>query len=80
MGTEFYYKKGAGNFGMEEHIRLRDVLKGIKGKFLLSYEDHPDIRKLYKGYKVEVVKTVKRSLNNRQADAKSANEILICNH
>lgn len=34
-------------FPAEDHIRLRDLLKGIQGKFLLSYNDDPAIREIY---------------------------------
>lgn len=79
FGTEFYYKKGGSRFGMEEHQRLADMLRGIKGRFILSYEDHKEIRKLYRGFKVETLREVKRSLNNRTDDPKAAMEILIKN-
>ena len=35
-----------------DHERLRDVLKDIKGRFLLSYDDSPKVRELYKGYEM----------------------------
>ena len=79
MGTEFYYKKGGASFGLAEHEQLRDVLKALKGKFILSYEDHPGIRKLYKGFKIESLGTLKRSLNNLPTGGKEATEILIRN-
>ena len=34
----------------ENHIELSNILKNIKGKFLLSYQDIPLIRDLYDGY------------------------------
>ena len=37
-------------FGWEDHVRLRDTLKSIQGKFLLSYNDCPEIRGRYEGY------------------------------
>ena len=33
------------------HEKLRDLLKKHKGKFILSYNDCPTIRKYYKGFK-----------------------------
>ena len=47
--TEFYYEE---EFKKEEHEKLRDVLKNIKGKFILSYNDCEEIRDLYKDYKI----------------------------
>ena len=34
----------------ENHIELSEILKNIKGKFLLSYQDRPLMRELYDGY------------------------------
>ena len=39
-------------FDWNDHIRLRDTLADIKGKFLLSYNDCAEIRKLYDGFSV----------------------------
>lgn len=38
------------DFGWDDHVRLRDTLSGIKGKFLLSYNDCPAVRELYEGF------------------------------
>lgn len=44
-GTESYYS--AVNFTEKDHRRLANVLFGLEGKFLLSYNDCPQIRELY---------------------------------
>jgi DNA adenine methylase len=36
-------------FEWPDHERLAKTLRGLKGKFLLTINDHPDIRRLYKG-------------------------------
>lgn len=51
-----YYKKehlydGCENFNHEE---LRDEIKKLKGKVVLSYEDKPYIRKLYKDLNIHL--------------------------
>lgn len=43
-------------FRREDHVRLRDALGGIQGKWLLSYNDCAYIRELYEGYRIETVK------------------------
>lgn len=45
--TEKYYPD---RFMPEDHIRLRDALANVKGKFILSYNDCEYIRELYKDY------------------------------
>ena len=50
--TEKYYDV---QFGEADHIRLRDTLAAIKGKFILSYNDDSFIRELYSDFKTEAV-------------------------
>ncbi len=46
--TEGYYQNiGEDGFAEKDHIRLRDTLLSIAGKFLLSYNDDAFIRTLY---------------------------------
>lgn len=46
--TEDYYQNiGEGGFTEKDHIRLRDTLLSMQGKFLLSYNDDAFIRELY---------------------------------
>ena len=45
--TEKMYKA---KFTREDHVRLRDKLATLQGKWLLSYNDCPEIRELYKDY------------------------------
>ena len=49
-GTEDYYLDVG--FTVADHLRLRDALMGIQGRFLLSYNDCPEIRELYDGYQI----------------------------
>ena len=43
--TEGYYE--GGGFGRNDHARLAEALVTMQGKFLLSYNDCPEIRDLY---------------------------------
>lgn len=45
--TEKYYPD---RFMPEDHVRLKEALDAIKGKFVLSYNDCEYIRELYAGY------------------------------
>ena len=45
--TEKMYKAA---FTRDDHVRLRDKLAGLQGKWLLSYNDCPEIRELYKDF------------------------------
>jgi len=47
--AEKYYPD---RFNPDDHERLRDALDRMKGKLILSYNDCPTIRELYKGYNI----------------------------
>ncbi|MDR3602094.1 MAG: DNA adenine methylase [Desulfosporosinus sp.] len=51
-----YGSQGSKPFTKEDHVRLRDCLSGIQGKFLLSINDHPETKRLYAGFNIEEVK------------------------
>lgn len=55
-GCENYY--GDGIFRREDFGKLRDLLRVLRGKFILSINDTPEIRSLFKGFKVAKEKTL----------------------
>ena len=62
------------------YAQLRDVLKSIRGRFILSYDDHPAVRALYKGFKVRETEPIHYSMNNRVGvKARYETELLITN-
>jgi DNA adenine methylase len=64
--TEGYYQNiGEEGFSREDHVRLRDTLLSIEGKFILSYNDCEFVRELYNAPGI-YVKTVSRIDNIRQ--------------
>lgn len=50
--TEHYYDA---TFSTEDHKRLKQCLNGIKGRFILSYNDNEFIRELYRDFKIIAV-------------------------
>jgi len=48
-----YYEYG---FEQDDHERLAECLRKAKGKWMLSYNDCPEVRKLYKGFSIEELK------------------------
>ena len=65
-----------------DHERLKDTLKNIEGRLLLSYDDSPKVRELYKGFEMIEVER-QNGINNRQgADRqnKTYKELLIANY
>lgn len=74
-GTEKYYDAA---FSEEDHIRLKTVLQGIKGKFILSYNDDEFIRNLYKNFHIEGIS--RNSNLTCKGEAKSYDELIIRNY
>ena len=65
-----------------DHERLREVLGAVKGRFLLSYDDSPKIRELYKGFDMIAVERL-NGINNREGVEnrnKMFKELLIANY
>jgi len=65
-----------------DHERLRNTLKNIKGRFLLSYDDSPYIRELYKDFEIIEV-TRLNGINNRGGNNRANKyykELLIANY
>lgn len=50
--SEQYYNKKYCHFTMDDHKRLNSLLKGIKGRFILSYNDCKIIREMYKDFNI----------------------------
>ncbi len=74
MDSEGYYS----GFSTDDHERLKTVLTGIKGHFILTYNDHPYIHDLYRDYKIEEVSR-NNSLKTRYGSSKYR-ELIISNY
>lgn len=80
--TESYYKNvGEDGFTEKDHIRLRDALMRIEGKFLLSYNDCEFIRNLYdaSGIQMEAFTRI-NNIKQRYDNGAQFPEILIANY
>ena len=66
-------------FTKENHIQLRDILRKISGKFLLTINDHEEIRVLYKGFNIKEVQ-VNYSVSRQKEARKDYGELIITNY
>jgi len=66
-------------FGKQSHQRLAEILKSLKGKWLLSYNNHPAIRELYRDYQIVATPEILYSLNGF-GKTKRVSEIVISNY
>lgn len=76
VGTESYYKTPKG-FSMNDHQNLAAILRNIKGKFILSYNDCEIVREFYAGFRFEEAQ-INYSLNGAARDKVSA-EVIVMN-
>ena len=53
--SEGYYNKKYVSFNKDDHLRLNSVLKGIKGRFILSYNACDFVCEMYKDYNIKYV-------------------------
>jgi DNA adenine methylase len=74
--TEGHYEV---EFHKEDHVRLRDTLAQIEGKFLVSYNDCEYIRELYEDFHIESV-TRLNNLAQRYDGGCEYPEVLISNY
>ena len=76
----YFETAGYGNeFGEQEHLLLRDTLSQIKGKFMVTINDHPKVREWYKDFNIEEVQ-VPYSIAKEQKARKEYGELIITNY
>ena len=80
--TEGYYSNiGEDGFTEADHIRLRDTLMGIEGKFLLSYNDDAFVRGLYDQPGIFLMETTRlNNIKQRYDNGCQFPELLIANY
>ncbi len=74
--SEYVYDCG---FAWDDHLRLHRVLTAAQGKFLLSYNDCPEIRALYAGHQFFDFKRA-HSMAQRFEAGKEFPELLVANY
>ena len=77
FSTEGYYENVG--FTTADHERLRDSLKNISGKFLVSYNDCSEIRELYSGYEMYSYERL-NNIRQRFDGGSMFSELLIANY
>ena len=74
--SEYVYECG---FTWEDHVRLHDALASASGKWLVSYNDCPEIRELYHGYEIFDFSRIHNMVQKYEA-GKEFPELLIGNY
>ncbi|MFZ5616462.1 MAG: DNA adenine methylase [Pseudomonadota bacterium] len=73
FGREKQYE--AGLFERKDFAALADLLRALKGRFILSLNDTPEVRKLFKGFHIASVPVT----YNTNSATKRTHELLIAN-
>jgi hypothetical protein len=73
-------------FGLEEYevsmivekasLVIADALRRLKGKAILSINDHPDMRRVFDGFRTKTV-GISYSVNNRSGGGAEARELIV---
>lgn len=63
-----------------DYVKMAERLKRIKGKFLLSLNDSPEIRKVFKDFNVRGISVRGGSTDNSDLGAGTRKEVLISNY
>ena len=76
----YWETTGYGNeFGKKEHLLLREKLINLKGKFLLTINDHPQVREWYKNFNIKEVE-VNYSVSKEAKARGKYKELIITNY
>ena len=60
--------------------QIARAVRGLKGKFLLSYNDHPDVRRAFRSYRIEEVSQIYEVSKASTGTTKQVTELLIRNY
>lgn len=74
-GTEDYYGKAL--FSRDDYTRMAAALASVKGKFILSLNDVPEIRETFAAFSIRGAETM---YSCNQKAAQKASEVLIMNY
>jgi len=69
------------NFEQGDFGWLAEILGGLKGKFLMSLNDHKEVRRIFNGFRIQAVPTKYSSMNARHKGRNTQRrELLIRNY
>ena len=79
VASEGYYNKKYVNFNIDDHKRLNSILKGVKGRFILSYNACDFVCNAYKDFNIKYV-TRNNLLPANPASRVEYKEVIITNY
>lgn len=80
MDPPYWETAGYGvDFPFENYIRMADFMRTCKGKVMVSINDHPDIRQVFKGFHFERLDIRYTTANQRNGQSDLVGELVITN-
>ncbi len=76
FNAEKYYD----GFSADDHKRLHNSIAHLKGQFVLSYNDHPEIRLLYRDFHIHEAERPNQLAHKNGAGTGSYKELIITGH
>lgn len=70
---------GVGLFAREDFEHLAEILAGVEGRFLLSLNDRPEVRRCFRRFGIEAVQTTYTIATSHGGSSKKVGEVLISN-
>lgn len=74
--AEHFYQ----GFKSGDHERLKQALEKVQGRFILSYNDVPEIREMYKNYYIKAVERANDLAAKRGSGQPAYKELIITNY
>ncbi|MFA6015909.1 MAG: DNA adenine methylase [Gallionellaceae bacterium] len=66
-------------FEFDQYIRMAELAKSVKGKVMISLNDHPEMRRVFADLHIETV-GIEYSLGNRHGSGAERGELVITNY
>jgi DNA adenine methylase len=80
MDPHYWQTAGYGvDFPFENYERMADFMRRCKGKVMVSINDHPDIRRVFEGFYMEILDIHYSSNNQRHGKTSKSEELIILN-
>ena len=80
MDPPYWETEGYGvPFEFDQYVRMAELARTMKGKVMISLNDHPDIRRVFADLYIETV-DIEYSLGNRHGSGAARGELVITNY
>lgn len=80
MGPPYWKTEGYGaEFGFDRYEQMAEFMRACQGKVMVSINDHPEIRRVFEGFRLETMDICYSTENPRKGAAQKTGELVIIN-